>query len=373
MPAADRLATTADALRLRLLRSPLPGWWRDVRADLLSLLPPRWRARVAGQRRQLWLLPEGDDLVVALNAADGTRELGRVPRDPELLQALQQRLAVAGTPAWLLLPAADGLRRRLPLPLAAEPRLREVLGFELDRQTPFAADQVVFEGRVLSRDAAAQTLQAELVVLPRARLEAALAALGPLAGAIEGVDLREGEGRLGLDLLAGQRRDRPADPVRRTTRWLLLAGLVAGVAALALALHNRSARLDELRARVAAAQEQVREVRRIRNQLVASAQAANFLAHRRAAQPTMLELVDDLTRRIPDDTSLDKLAVNQGRVVLVGHSRAAPALVGLLQASPLLAEPALSGAVQADPRSGRDRFTLVAQLRGPEAGDGPAD
>ena len=41
MPAADRLATTTDMLRLRLLRSPLPGWWRDVRADLLSLLPPR--------------------------------------------------------------------------------------------------------------------------------------------------------------------------------------------------------------------------------------------------------------------------------------------------------------------------------------------
>jgi len=100
MPAADRLATTTDMLRLRLLRSPLPGWWRDVRADLLSLLPPRWRARVAGQRRQLWLLPEGDDLVVALNAADGTRELGRVPRDPELLQALQQRAGSSISRTW---------------------------------------------------------------------------------------------------------------------------------------------------------------------------------------------------------------------------------------------------------------------------------
>lgn len=373
MPAADRLSSTADALRLRLLRSPLPGWWRDVQADLLSLLPAAWRARVAGQRRQLWLLPEGDALRLVLHAATGDRELGRVPAEPGLLQSLRERVDAAGTPAWLLLPAGDGLRRRLSLPLAAEPRLREVLGFELDRQTPFGADQVVYEGRVLSRDAAAQTLQAELVVLPRARLDAALAAIGPLAGALEGVDLRDGEGRLGMDLLAGERRGGRADPVRRTTRWLLLAGAVAMVAALALVLHNRSARLDELRASVAAAQDQVREVRRIRNQLLASAQAANFLALRRASQPTMLELVDDLTRRIPDDTSLDKLAVNQGRVVLVGYSRAAPALVGLLQASPLLADPALSGAVQADPRSGRDRFTLVAQVRGPEAGDGPSD
>ena len=44
----------------------------------------------------------------------------------------------------------------------------------------------------------------------------------------------------------------------------------------------------------------------------------------------------------------------------------------LLQDSPLLSGPALSGAVQADPRSGRDRFTLTAEVVEPtrtEAGD----
>ena len=76
----------------------------------------------------------------------------------------------------------------------------------------------------------------------------------------------------------------------------------------------------------------------------------------------MLEVLADLTRRIPDDTSLDKLAINDGKLVVVGQSRAAPALVGLLQESPVLRSPALSGAVQADPRTGRDRFTLTAQV-----------
>jgi general secretion pathway protein L len=88
----------------------------------------------------------------------------------------------------------------------------------------------------------------------------------------------------------------------------------------------------------------------------------------------MLELLDELTRRIPDDTSLDKLTVTGDRLVMVGQSRAAPALVGLLQASPMLREPALAGAVQADPRSGRDRFTLTANLvqQGPgEVADAP--
>ena len=76
----------------------------------------------------------------------------------------------------------------------------------------------------------------------------------------------------------------------------------------------------------------------------------------------------------PDDTTLDKLSINDDNLVMVGYSRAAPALVALLQESPLLVEPALSGAVQADPRTGRDRFTLAARIAvqsPPEAADAP--
>ena len=92
--------------------------------------------------------------------------------------------------------------------------------------------------------------------------------------------------------------------------------------------------------------------------------AANFLARQRAQQPTMLELVDDLTRRIPDTTSIEKLSVNAGAVVLIGQSQQASSLVGLLQGSPLIKKPTLTGSVQTDPRTGKERFTLTAVVAG---------
>jgi general secretion pathway protein L len=162
--------------------------------------------------------------------------------------------------------------------------------------------------------------------------------------------------------------------VRRLNLVLAAVALAGLLATLLLTLHNRSVRLEWLRQEVAAASVQAREARLLRNQLQTSAQAANFLATRRASWPTMLEIVNDLTQRIPDDTALDKLSVNDDTAVLVGLSSAAPALVGLLQQSPLLQEPALSGAVQADPRAGRDRFTLTARIvvrAEPEAADAP--
>jgi general secretion pathway protein L len=80
----------------------------------------------------------------------------------------------------------------------------------------------------------------------------------------------------------------------------------------------------------------------------------------------MLELVADLTRRIPDNTALEKFSVNDGSVVLIGQSQQASALVGQLQDSHLIKKPTLTGSVQTDPRTGKERFTLTAVVAGSE-------
>jgi general secretion pathway protein L len=378
MPAADRFSHLAQDLQLRLARSPLPGYGRDALQALRSLLPARWRDWIEGENLRLLLVREGGQLSLVSAGSRGQRALGQVPLDDAgLLQSVRDRLDEGSAPRWLLLPPEAVLRRVLSLPEAAQPRLREVLAFELDRQTPFTAAEVSYEGRVLSRDAASGQLQVQLTVLPRSRLEAELAALGPLAPGLAGVDvLAPDGGPQGLNLLPEARRAHRMDPVRRLN--LALAGVAAFclVATLLLSLHNRSQRLESLRQEVAQATIEAREARLLRNQLQTASQAANFLAAHRAGRPTMLEVLDDLTRRIPDDTAMDKLAINDDVLVLVGLSRSAPALVGLLQESPLLVSPALSGPVQADPRAGRDRFTLNARIvvrePAPEAADAPA-
>lgn len=364
MPAAERLTALFDPLMLRLARSPLPAWTAEAGRAMRSVLPARWRALLDGDDQRLLLLRHGDEVELIAGGRRADIVLGHLPLgDEELLHAARARADQGAASRWLLLPSSQVLRRVLALPAAAEPRLREVLGFELDRQTPFAPDQVSYQGRVLSRDPATQQLQVELWVLPRARLDAELQALGALGESLDGIDVVEPDGtRRGLNLLSVSGQLRRRDPARRLNAALAAIAVVCVVAALAVVLHNRSARLEQFKRDVAAANDAARQARIVRNQLETSAAAANFLATHRAERPTMLAVLADLTHRIPDDTSLDKLAINDGKLVIVGQSRAAPALVGLLQESTLLRDPALSGAVQADPRTGRDRFTLVAQI-----------
>ena len=54
--------------------------------------------------------------------------------------------------------------RRVTMPAATEENLRQVLGFEMDRLTPLRADEVYFDYRVVSRDAAAGQIAVQLAV-----------------------------------------------------------------------------------------------------------------------------------------------------------------------------------------------------------------
>ncbi len=368
MPASDTVVGAFEPLRLRYLDSPLPDWLRRAGEAVLSVLPAALRRQLgAGDRRLLIGLDLGQLQLHSLDDSQSTA-LGVVPLgDDELLEQLRRRLdeSAGSVPRWLLLDAGQTLRPVLAVPASAEPRLREVMLHEIDRQTPFTPDQVSYEPRVLARDPASRQLKVELVVLPTARLAAALASLGPLAAGLAGVDALDAAGhRLGVNLLPLPGRAARRDRARQLNRWLALATVLALFSAMWLALDNRQAAHDAADARVAASRAQAMEVRRLRNGLKASVESTSFLARKRSGQPTMLEMLTDLTRRIPDSTSLEKLTIADGSLVLIGQSQQASALVGLLQGSPLIRRPTLTGSVQTDPRTGKERFTLTAVVAG---------
>jgi general secretion pathway protein L len=277
-------------------------------------------------------------------------------------------------PRWLVLPAAGGLRRRMLMPAAAVDRLRDVLRFEIERQTPFEPANVVFDALLLGRRADGQA-DIELVVVPKAHFDAALAAVGPLAATLAGVDIAGAGGApLGVNLLPEDRRVRISDPWR-TWNWALAAVAVLAVAlGLWQLLDNRRAAADAFEQQVASRSEAARRVALQRQQLVDAVQGMAFLDRARSGRPTNVEIMDELSRRLPDNTYLEKLAVEDDHLLLIGLSSEASALVARLEGSPLWTSPALAGALQPDPRTHRDRFTLTADLAiRPGAGKEPAN
>ena len=356
-----------DALRLRWSASPVPGllarWWEG----LLELLPPSLAQLWFPPVRRLWLRLDEGHLHALEEAGREHRALPPLPladgEGPALVAASLDRRAVAGE-VWLALPAHQALVRTLTLPLAAEAQLDGLLRHEIDRQTPFNADQVVHVAQVVSRHTADGQLRAELAVVPKAVLEAALAALGPLASRLSGVDIDDAAHRAGRrrNLLPVAQRVHRTDRDLRVRVVVVVVALVAMLATGLITLGNRERALAELEAQRDAAYDTARRARALRQQLDGAASAANFLAEQRQRRPTMLEVLDDLTRRLPDDVYLQRFSVEQDRVTLSGAARSAGSIVATLQGSPYLKGPALAGAVQQDRNTGRDGFTVVAEL-----------
>jgi general secretion pathway protein L len=117
-----------------------------------------------------------------------------------------------------------------------------------------------------------------------------------------------------------------------------------------------------LQARATTAARAAREVSLQRQQLTDLAEGRAFIERLRRSRPTAIEVLDAAAERLPDNTWLEKLAIDNGQVLLIGLSGEASSLVGRLDGATPWRSPALTGVLQPDPASGRDRFTLSAEL-----------
>ena len=345
-------------------------WWRQA---LVSWLPARWRVLLGLAQDRLLLTRQGDEVQLRWQNASGLHEVTRLPlplQEDELEKVLGNRLAAL--PRWLVLPPAMVLRRGMLLPAAAAERLRDVVGFEVDRQTPFSAAAVRFDARLLKRREDGQ-LEVELVAVPRPAFEESLSGLGGLAGALVGVDAMDANGSpLGVNLLPADQRRNRSNPMRTWNLVLAAVALAALAAAAWQVLDNRREAAEAFTAQVDARAAEARKVALQRDRLRDIVDGAKFLDDTRASRPTTVEVIDEVSRRLPDNTYLEKLAIEGDRLLLIGLSPEASALVGRMEGSKLWKSPALSGALQPDPRTRRDRFSLTADLVGTAASANPA-
>ncbi len=368
-PTFDRLLAR---LRTRLAKTPLPGFFAWWGRELLACLPARWRAFLAERPEALLLDRQGDELVVWREKGDAATEYARIRRElaPEAQVAEFQRLRGAlddpHAKTVFCIPADRVLTRMLSLPAVATDNLRQVLTFEMDRQTPFKADQIYFDSRAVGRDASGRNAQVELVLIPRSQLDQELATLAGLAGELDGVDCwraAPGAGRRQANLLPVEKRVRRRDMRLPLNLGLAALAFVLLFMAMDKSVANRSEALTAMQEEVSKANAEARQVSELRKTLADSIAGANFLSDKKRKGPLTIALLDDLTRRLPHDAYLERLQIENKQVQLQGQATEAAKLIALLGASPCLGNPGFQGQVQPDSRTGKERFQINADLK----------
>jgi general secretion pathway protein L len=366
--ATQSLRPQLDRARRAWRASPLPrffAWWGG---ELGAMLPASWGKLFGGGAQ--WYLLQRIEQRWELRRAGETRVRAQWPRGTEAaieqaaLSAAIREVDREDLRLALLLPAAAVLRRRLLLPHAAADNLQQVGAFEMDRQTPFRVEQVYYA--VVEQDvpAPAGRFFAELVAVPRDTLDPLLAELENAGIRVDAADVAEGAGRLGVNLLPPARVPRRTHPRQRLNLALAGAAVLLLVLALAQWLDNREQALAAMQAQVQDMQAEAQQVAALRQELQDNAGAASFLVRRKQNRVTMLDLLLDLTRRLPQNAWLERLSVDpSGQVGFQGQAPQAAALIDALKDSKIVRDPNFQGSIQPDPATGKERFYMVAQLR----------
>jgi general secretion pathway protein L len=262
--------------------------------------------------------------------------------------------------AVVVVPGQPFLVRRTTVPVAASANLDQMLRYEMDRLTPFGADDVLATHRVVARDAANGRLVVELAIVPRAWIEDGLRRLASLSinpAAIEdrasqaGQPMNERPWRIPL---ARQADSRWLRPDWRVAAWscavLLLVVLATPIIRQSLALQAVADRTAELRPRMD-------EVDALRKRIAASTAGAGLVetARRHAAEtPRVLGV---LTELLPDDTYLTTVSLRNDKLTIEGRSSAATRLIATMAADPRLKSPTFSAPVVRATDS-TDAFTI---------------
>jgi general secretion pathway protein L len=372
----------ASQLQLERLRrawrgSPLPGFLRWWGGELSALMPVRWRDAFAGGER--WYALERHEGGWQLRRAGESTPVAEASDldTPEHRASLLARALAEADPAdrrvALVLPAAQVLRRRLVLPLAARDNLRQVVGFDLDRQTPFSADEIHYGVRDLGEAGAEGRFMAELAAVPRGALDPLLDELAALGVMPDRVDVADGLALAGVDLLPPARAPRRVDRRRRLNLFLLATIVLLALGVMAMWLHNRNLALEAMRADVDAMQGDAQRVKALRQKLTDSAGASGFLARRKTETAAVLPVLEELTQRLPDDTWLERFTLNaSGQLGFQGQSPQAARLIDALKGARSIGDPSFQGTIQADPTSGKERFYMQAKALIPKPVAAPA-
>jgi general secretion pathway protein L len=338
-------------------------WWAS---ELAFLVPAKLKKLLGGAAEYLVLIKNQDGLSALYLSPAGVRPLGQFTLDEaggrRRERLLEENSDLAEAKLALRLTADQAIRKTVKLPAAAEENLQQVLAFEMDRLTPFKSDQVYFGARIVARSPATRQITVELILTPRGKLDALLEELAEWGWRPDIVDLEDQAVPGAYNLLPAKYR-----PAR--SRWPQLANLALIATSVILIgalvglpiLYARS-EAEDLDDRVRKVGKLAKEVEALRQETENLLHQTRFLQEKKRSEPVLVDMLEELSRVIPDNTWLNGLQYKDRRIVMQGQSPSASSLIELLEASPYFRNTSFVSPVTKDTGNTLERFQIASDV-----------
>jgi len=343
-------------------------WWLR---ELDFLVPEKIRQLVHEKQGFIIVRPENDRLALTYVLNEKIEPLVKLERNAagieqyKALRAKDERLAKADV--ILRLTGNEAIQKELALPAAVKENLSQVVAYELDRYTPFKAEQVYFAVKLMEGEHEPGQIRAMLVLTPRETLDALYEFIRAMDVSPLFVDYEATPNDLEqrydtYNLLPESLREKPATAPR-----LIYTGLIAGIllllgAALMLPVWFEYLTVNTLQDKIDAIEKDVKEVKAMQLEIDAMIEETRLLIAEKNAAPTIVDMLNTLSMLIKDDTWLSYAQYTDKNLQIQGESPSASALIGVLEDSKLFANARFVSPVTQDRVTGQERFQITADV-----------
>jgi general secretion pathway protein L len=351
-------------------------WWGR---ELTFLIPQKLRQLLSDRSGSLvfTVAERGFNVVFFREAAGDEPVFSRFidSVDRETYQNLKNQHAdLDKADVVLRLGAEHAINKIIHLPAAALENLQQVVGFELDRYTPFKPEQVYFSAVPMGKTEQGQ-LRVMLVLTPRVILDEQLALLGawdvqPNRVAYQPLNASYPELDGQYNLLPERYRPRTSR-LAQSVHWLLSGVLlILLLAVMVYPVWQEKQVVDLLKNQIKELEKQTRVVDEQQLEIDALRDETQRLIDIKHQTPEMVAVLNELSHLLKDDTWLTNLRYSENHMQIQGQSPAASALIGLLEASPFFSKVSFVSPLTQDKATGMERFQISMDVSAmlPDAG-----
>lgn len=335
--------------------------------DWMPRCLPRWLRRwLAAQRPRLIAAPSNAGLSILRALDDERHALGFLAFEPQgsaPWRAEPDFKVDASAVIDLEIPRELLLQRELSLPTQVQERLSTVLGYELDRLTPFARSEVYYDATVLGVHQG--QIRVQLVLCRRDQVKPFLDRLKAAGMPVHRLIWPGSWPR--ANLLPSAERPRRNQLKSLVAPALLSLVLVLLALVMVTPLWQAQQTREQLQQQLRQLRLQAEQVGALNDELT-QAQAANAAVLQRSREaPRMSDLLRELTDLLPDETWVQTLNYNDGKVDMRGQSERATDLIALLEQGPGISDVSFRSPVMQIAISGQERFHIAFSYSRPDA------
>jgi len=356
----------------RSLRSPAFGSRSSIddflerwREELLSCLPGRLRQFLRRREQCLIVEPEGERAKMLESRNGEPVPVGEL--DFNASGSMHAMLAGSrgGNRRMVVRLSEDQiLTREVSFPAQVRNNLAQVLAYEMDRLSPFRSDQVYFDYRALENPERRDKVRVELALCQRARVQDWLHRLRDMGAPADQVTWDGAWPK--ANLLPAAERPQRGPGLFSWNKLLIALVLSLGAAVLATPLWQMQQIRDERAGQIEELKKRAEKVKEVRAALELARQGSTAALKRKLDQPRMIDLLLELTDRLPDNTWVQNMDFRDGDIQIRGESEQATALINLLDQAPGITAVTFRSPVVQVGGSDRERFHISLKYKRPE-------